>query len=285
MQLDWITVAAQILNFLILVWLLHRFLYGPITRAMERREAQIKSRVDAAAGEREKAEARQRDLDAAFAELEAGRQDKLKAATEEAHALRHRLEREARDDVAGKREAWLAELNEDQTEFMKRLRDEISRGFHELAEDALRTLADSSLAERMADALTARLDALTSDDIAELVAEARREGVILVQSARDLDPGVRRRLTRAIHEIITGDVDVAYEVDREGLVGVRLKAGSASVEWSIDEYLDRFVETLNHIFRERIAAPQDEQDEGSEAYKGDPTRGSGARAKTPLAHD
>ena len=35
---DWFTVIAQIINFLILVALLKRFLYGPIIRAMERRE-------------------------------------------------------------------------------------------------------------------------------------------------------------------------------------------------------------------------------------------------------
>ncbi len=36
MQIDWVTVAAQIVNFLVLVWLLKRFLYGPIMRAMAR---------------------------------------------------------------------------------------------------------------------------------------------------------------------------------------------------------------------------------------------------------
>ena len=41
MQVDWLTVAAQIVNFLILVWLLHKFLYGPIVRAMGDREAAI----------------------------------------------------------------------------------------------------------------------------------------------------------------------------------------------------------------------------------------------------
>ena len=254
MQLDWITVAAQIINFLILVWLLHRFLYGPITRAMERREAQIKSRLDAAAKERAKAETRQRDLDAAFAELEAVRRDKLKVAEEDAHALRQKLEHEARDDVAEKREAWLAELNEDREEFTKRLREEVSHGFRELAEDALRTLADSSLTERMADVLAARIAVLSADDIAELAGEARREGVIIVESGRDLDAGVRRRLTRAIHDTVKVEADVAYEVDREGLVGVRVKAGSASVEWSIDEYLDHFTETLGHVFPGRIGA-------------------------------
>ena len=39
MQIDWITVAAQIVNFLVLVWILQRLLYRPVTRAMARRKA------------------------------------------------------------------------------------------------------------------------------------------------------------------------------------------------------------------------------------------------------
>ena len=41
MTIDWITVAAQIANFLVLVWLLRRFLYRPILDGIDAREAEI----------------------------------------------------------------------------------------------------------------------------------------------------------------------------------------------------------------------------------------------------
>ena len=56
MLIDWFTVAAQAVNFLILVWLLKRFLYKPILGAMDAREQRIASRLRQA--ETEKAEAR-----------------------------------------------------------------------------------------------------------------------------------------------------------------------------------------------------------------------------------
>jgi len=56
MQIDWITVVAQIVNFLVLVWLLQRFLYGPITRAMKNREKRIENRLTEARQERNEAE-------------------------------------------------------------------------------------------------------------------------------------------------------------------------------------------------------------------------------------
>ena len=40
MTIDWFTVGAQTLNFLLLVWLLKRYLYGPILKAIDDRETQ-----------------------------------------------------------------------------------------------------------------------------------------------------------------------------------------------------------------------------------------------------
>ena len=48
MQIDWFTVVAQIVNFLTLVGLLKKFLYGPIIRAMDDRERRIASRLEEA---------------------------------------------------------------------------------------------------------------------------------------------------------------------------------------------------------------------------------------------
>jgi len=53
MSIDWITVIAQIANFLVLVWLLKRFLYRPILDGIDAREAEITRRM-AEAGEAEK---------------------------------------------------------------------------------------------------------------------------------------------------------------------------------------------------------------------------------------
>ena len=41
MLIDWFTIGAQALNFLILVWLMRRFLYKPILHAIDDREQGI----------------------------------------------------------------------------------------------------------------------------------------------------------------------------------------------------------------------------------------------------
>jgi len=279
MQIDWLTVAAQIVNFLILVWLLHRFLYGPITRAMARRENRIKSRLDDAAQEREKAEAKQRELDEKLRELEDQREQKLREAREEADELKHKLEHEARKEVDRKREAWLAEMREDRQDFVTQLREAMSEGFRDLADDALRKLADSSLTERMAAVFLERLHDLSADDAERVKEAARDEGSVKIESGQPLDADTRRKLTRAIHDMITEKVDVTYEGDVPGLVGIRLRAGSATIEWSVDEYLDRFVDRLNRHFPGGPVEAPEGQAEAEE------TASEHQRASSEAVHD
>src|SRR5512133_960681 len=106
MLIDWFTVLAQVVNFLILVWLLKRFLYRPILDAIDAREKRIaKELADADA---KKAEA-QKERDAFWHKNEAF--DRERAAlfgkvTDEAKAERQRLlddARQAADAFAAKR--------------------------------------------------------------------------------------------------------------------------------------------------------------------------------------
>ncbi|MDP3428826.1 MAG: F0F1 ATP synthase subunit B, partial [Desulfomicrobium sp.] len=57
MLIDWFTVGAQVVNFLVLVWLMKRFLYKPILGAIDAREERIAKEL--ADGQRMQAEAAQ----------------------------------------------------------------------------------------------------------------------------------------------------------------------------------------------------------------------------------
>ena len=56
MLIDWFTVGAQALNFLILVWLLKRFLYKPMLHAIDAREKRIAAELADAAAKKAEAQ-------------------------------------------------------------------------------------------------------------------------------------------------------------------------------------------------------------------------------------
>ena len=96
MLIDWFTVGAQALNFLILVWLLKRFLYKPILAAIDAREKRVAAEL--ADADKKKAEAKA-ERDALQTKSEAFDRERaalLTKATDEAKAERQRLFDEAR---------------------------------------------------------------------------------------------------------------------------------------------------------------------------------------------
>ena len=97
MPIDWFTVVAQAINFLILVWLLKRFLYKPILHAIDEREKGIAAQL--AQAEAKKAES-QKERDDFQHKNEAFDQERaalLKKAADEANRERQRLLDEARN--------------------------------------------------------------------------------------------------------------------------------------------------------------------------------------------
>ena len=96
MLIDWFTVGAQALNFLILVWLMKRFLYKPILDAIDAREKRIAAELADADAKKAEAKKERDEFQHKNEEFDQQRAALLTKATDEAKAERQRLLDEAR---------------------------------------------------------------------------------------------------------------------------------------------------------------------------------------------
>ena len=96
MLIDWFTVIAQVVNFLILVWLLKRFLYRPILNAIDAREKRIATELADADAKKAEAIKERDEFQHKNEEFDRQRAALLSQATDEAKAERQRLFDEAR---------------------------------------------------------------------------------------------------------------------------------------------------------------------------------------------
>lgn len=248
MQIDWLTVAAQIVNFLILVWLLQRFLYRPITDAMARREERIERRLAEAKEARADVEAEAEQLREKRAALEENREGVLRAARQEADDLRKALEDDLRDEMEARRETWENHLEDERNDFAARLRQRAGHQVVEIVRRVLKDFADSDLSSRVAGVFADRLASLDDEARARLTAAAgRADGPVRVDSGVALEPAARTRITNAIHTHIAPDIEVDYDEDDDLLLGVRLTVGEQTVEWSAARFLHRLETTLDEV--------------------------------------
>lgn len=256
MQFDWLTVAAQIVNFLVLVWLLQRFLYRPITDAMRRREKRIEERLSEARATRQDAEDEARRFREKQDELEAGKDEILRAARKDADTLRDRLEQDLREEIEEKRAAWARHLDAERDEFVRGLQRQAGRQLVRITGRVLNDYAGADVADRVGDRFVARLQDLDEDRRGRLADAARRsDDPAIVQTGGPIDSATKGRMTRAIHEALSTDIDVDYREDEDLVLGVRLVIGDQRLEWSAAHHLDHIEAELNEILDARTPAP------------------------------
>ncbi len=248
MLIDWFTVGAQALNFLILVWLMKRFLYKPILNAIDAREKGIALKLADAEAKEAEAKRERDNFQAKSKTFDEQCGARLAKATEEAKTERERLIEEARKESDSGRAAQTAALQNDLT----RLGDRITRAAQDevfaIARKTLADLADRSLEERMAAVFTRRLgemDAKAKETLA--LALKSPSGTALVKSAFDLPDAQKAAIQNALNETFSADVRVRFETAPGVVCGIELTANGQKIGWSITDYLgslDRQVRAL-----------------------------------------
>src|SRR5271169_4300500 len=157
MLIDWFTVGAQALNFIILVWLLKRFLYKPILHAVDAREQRIAAELADADAKKAEAQKERDEFQHKNEEFDQQRAALLSKATDEANAERQRLLDEARkaaDALSAKRQESLkADANNLNEAIGRKTQQEVFA----IARKALTDLATTSLEERLGEVFTRRL--------------------------------------------------------------------------------------------------------------------------------
>jgi F-type H+-transporting ATPase subunit b len=241
---DWFTVIAQIINFLILVALLKRFLYGPIVRAMDRREAEIAARQDAAVLKITEAEQERERFETLTREFAEAREAMRARAREEADELRREFLEKAREEVESSRAQWRESFRGERESFLRSLRRHVCEEACTVARRVVTEMADSSLEDRMAVCLERRIRDMGAEEREELSGHfraSRRD--IVVRSAFELSTEGRTALVRAVNSL-TDAATLRFEVETSLLCGVEILAGGRSLAWNLEEHLDALEERL-----------------------------------------
>ncbi|MDE2156728.1 MAG: F0F1 ATP synthase subunit delta [Xanthomonadaceae bacterium] len=250
MLIDWFTVGAQALNFLILVWLMKRFLYQPVLDAIDARERRVAAELADAAAKQDEAKHERDDFrlrNEAFDQQRAGLLDK---ARDEAKALRQRLLDEARaaaDTLQAQRQQM---LDNDARQLNQAISQRTRQEVFAIARKTLGDLADTSLEERLGNVFAQRLRALDATTRAGLAAALRSAaGPAIVRSAFDLPAPQRAAIQQALDETFPAQANLQFETAANLIGGIELAANGQKVAWSIDDYLASLEQGVHDILR------------------------------------
>lgn len=241
MELSWSTFALEIINFLILVWILKRFFYRPILEVIERRRAGIAKSLANAEAVRAQAENLHRQYESRLADWERERQKAR-------DALASELESERADRLAEVENA-LSQEREKATVAEARRHADAQRKIEaaallQAAKFASRLLAQASgpeLEQRLLDMVTEALSRLSDDRMAKIRSSVGPAAdVVLVTSAHPLTEDRRVELEAALEKLVAAETPIRFEQNVELLAGVSIAVGAWVLGANVRDELEGF---------------------------------------------
>jgi len=251
MLINWFTVLAQVINFLILVWLLKRFLYKPILRAIDEREKRIATQL--AEAEAKKAEAQKEcdDFQHKNESFDLERTTLLQKATDEANTERQRLLDEARKDADALRAKRQDALRDEQRDLGQKIIRWTQKEVFAITRKTLTDLAAASLEERITEVFIRRLRAMTGPSKEQIGAALRTSSnPARVHSAVDLPPAQRTAIESAVDETFGSKIQLQFETAPDLVSGVEFACNGLKVAWSIADYLATLEKSSGELLHE-----------------------------------
>ncbi len=280
MLIDWFTVVAQVINFLILVGLLRYFLYGRILSAIDQREQKITERWEKAEQKQKDAEAEARSYRQKQEELDHKRDEVLADARNQGNQRRQELIAQARGEADRMQERWQESLRQEQEEFLFDLRRRIARGTCSITRRVLSDLADDDLQRRVISIFLDRLQALDEPARDDL---RNPHGSPSIRSAFEISDDQRQAISNALRDSLGEEFQAEFETDPDLICGLELSADGRKVAWNVEDYLDNLQEQLVSAL-DREQSGSGEKDQESEdsglAQSNDPDHDDNSKAES-----
>ncbi len=255
MLIDWSTVIAQMINFLVLIWLLKRYLYKPVLLAIDTREKSIASQISLAAASQATAQKSQQDSALKSAEFDQQKSSMLAAAQNDAAQERQKLMDEAQKDSDALRAKQDETLERERLEASREIVRLTCKEVFSVARKALSDLSSVSLEATMAGVLIDRIGMLSTGDKTQFAQSLLNTSQsVVVRSTFDLPEAQQNAIKSAVKENFDYDTNIEFKTEPDLVCGIELLCKSYKVSWSIVDYLNSLEKAVSQSAEAEHAA-------------------------------
>ncbi len=247
MLIDWFTVFAQIVNFLVLVWLLKIFLYKPILKLITDRQNEIAKNLNDAERTKKQAEEDSLLYQNKINEFDQQKAERIKKLNEEIKQLQDRLRADAKQDIEAQKTKWLLHLNDEKEEVFRDLSQRIQTELFSIMRKALTDLADADIQERLVTVFLQHLQKLPQKDKDDLLAGLPASPTLQIRIATDVTGNMRSKIQAALQDVFKREFDIHFVVVPELIGGIELLANGQKISWNIADYLTSLERLINEV--------------------------------------
>ena len=247
MELDWTTFLLEIINFLILVWLLKRFLYQPVLNMIEQRRQKIKEDMALAAAGQEEAKVLKNQYEARLVDWEQEKRSAFDALEQQLAQERSNKLRQLDDEFEQQHLKHQARDQQQQTLWHSQAEAEALQLGSVFAARLLQGLTGPELDMRLQQLFIEQLAVLPENALRQL-REGWQDGSssIEVLSATPLDT-TRQQAIRQALELKLGPINGRFRFTQDDklIAGLRVSIGAWTLQANLQDELRFFSEAAH----------------------------------------
>ncbi|WP_426370283.1 F0F1 ATP synthase subunit B [Pseudocolwellia sp. HL-MZ7] len=238
MLIDWFTVAAQAINFLILIWLLKRYLYQPILHAIDDREQRIANELEDAAYKQDQAKTERDTFKDKNTKFDQERDKLFQQAKDEADKEREHLLSESKLEAETLRQKHREIMVKDAEDLKMMLSRKTSDEVFAITRKVLNDLATTNLEQQVTQVFIKQLSELESSTKSTLGKGIKNTSEpVVLSSAFDLSNTDRTAINDAINSTFDVDINLKFIISTDSISGIELSANGQKIGWNINDYL------------------------------------------------
>lgn len=250
MLIDWFTVIAQAINFLILVVLMRHFLYKPILHAIDEREILIAAKLQEADIKVDTAIKMRDDLDNRIKDFEDQEDKRHRELEREIQVERERLLNAVRKEVEAARKKWHRNLDSETHQLQKEFIQKTHSEALAITRKTLNELADIQLESQLVKVFVKKISTLSQEKREELKSSLKGpRNEITINSAYELTSFQMETIEKALIDCLGIEVKIKLNVRPKLTCGIELSFNGKKIAWSIEGYLDSLTNNINNIAR------------------------------------
>lgn len=240
MLINWFTLVAQLINFLILLWLLNKFLYKPVLKALDEREARIATIISDAESVKLNAMKELDDYSAKNIAI-----DKAKESIMQESRVAAEQERIKIIDTAKKTAQQLIDkqnsmLTDERTTFYKNASDELIANILRITEKSITTLSDLTLESHFINKCIDNIEHITDSErnsIANLLKNCNN--TVRIRTSQPLDSNSLSQLQESLSGLLGPAITLHYEHSPHLLCGIELIIDTYKLSWNAHDYIQK----------------------------------------------
>lgn len=243
MHIDWFTLVAQIINFLILMGLLQHFLFKPVLKHMDEREQRIENQLQDARKKRQTAEQEAEAYRQQQQDLNNQKDQLLAQSKREVETQKKEMMEQARKEVNEVQAQWKTSIRDEQDQFIQKLIDTMGHQVFEICNHLMANLASDDLDRQMLAQFLKQYQQQPQNQRAAFESIMRQQSQVLVESHSKIPDDIRSKLEQSLLQ----GIKARYQVNEDLIGGLVIHAGARKLSWTIRNYLEGAQETFKQL--------------------------------------